>query len=79
MAHDPLVVQRHPAACGAEPLGVRRRGRQLVDDPVVEVDEGQVGLAHREVDPEDAFTYAVDKRPFARYVPEGTAILRRAQ
>jgi len=30
----------------------------------------------REVDPEDAFTYAVDKRPFTRFVPDGTAILR---
>jgi twitching motility protein PilT len=30
----------------------------------------------REVDPEDAFTYAVDKRPFARYVPDGTATLK---
>ena len=30
----------------------------------------------REVDPEDAFGYAIDKKPFARYVPEGTAILK---
>jgi len=30
----------------------------------------------REVDPEDAFGYAADKRPFARYVPDGTAILK---
>jgi len=30
----------------------------------------------REIDPEDAFTYAVDKRPFARYIPEGTAALK---
>jgi twitching motility protein PilT len=30
----------------------------------------------REVDPEDAFTYAQDKRPFTRYIPDGTAILK---
>jgi twitching motility protein PilT len=30
----------------------------------------------REVDPEDAFNFALDKRPFTRYVPEGTAILK---
>ena len=29
-----------------------------------------------EVDPEDAFDYAVDKRPFTRFVPDGTAILK---
>ncbi|NJD30425.1 MAG: PilT/PilU family type 4a pilus ATPase [Gammaproteobacteria bacterium] len=30
----------------------------------------------REVDPEDAFAYAQDKRPFTRYIPDGTAILK---
>jgi len=30
----------------------------------------------REVDPEDAFVYAIDKRPFARYVADGAAILK---
>ena len=30
----------------------------------------------REIDPEDAFTYAVDKRPFARYIPDGTQTLK---
>jgi twitching motility protein PilT len=33
-------------------------------------------LQAREIDPEDALNYAVDKRPFARFVPDGTAILR---
>ena len=30
----------------------------------------------RQIDPEDAFTYAQDKRLFTRYIPEGTAILK---
>jgi twitching motility protein PilT len=30
----------------------------------------------REIAPEDAFTFAVDKRAFARYVPDGTATLK---
>jgi twitching motility protein PilT len=30
----------------------------------------------REVDPEDAFAYAQDKRPFTRYVPDGTMMLK---
>ena len=30
----------------------------------------------REVDPLDAFNYAVDKKPFARYIPEGTQTLK---
>jgi len=30
----------------------------------------------REVDPEDAFNYASDKRPFTRYIADGTAILK---
>jgi twitching motility protein PilT len=30
----------------------------------------------REVDPEDAFNYAVDKRPFTRFIADGTAILK---
>jgi twitching motility protein PilT len=33
-------------------------------------------IASREVDPEDAFNYAVDKKPFTRFVPDGTAILK---
>jgi twitching motility protein PilT len=32
-------------------------------------------IAAKEVDPEDAFNYAVDKKPFARFVSDGTAIL----
>ena len=30
----------------------------------------------REIDPEDAFGYAIDKKPFARYIPEGTMTLK---
>jgi len=30
----------------------------------------------REVDPEDAFNYAVDKRPFTRFIADGTAVLK---
>jgi len=30
----------------------------------------------REVDPDDAFTYAQDKRLFTRYITDGTAILK---
>ena len=29
-----------------------------------------------EVDPEDAFIYAVDKRPFTRYIADGTIVLQ---
>jgi twitching motility protein PilT len=45
-------------------------GMQTLDQALL------AAIQAREVDPEDAFNYAVDKRPFARYVPEGTAILR---
>jgi twitching motility protein PilT len=45
-------------------------GMQTLDQALL------AAIQAREVDPEDAFIYAVDKRPFARYVPEGTAILR---
>ena len=45
-------------------------GMQTLDQALL------AAIQAREVDPEDAFSYAVDKRPFARYVPEGTAILR---
>ena len=30
----------------------------------------------RALDPEDAFVYASDKRPFTRYMTDGTAILK---
>jgi twitching motility protein PilT len=45
-------------------------GMQTMDQALL------AALAAKEVDPEDAFTYAVDKRPFTRFVPDGTAILR---
>jgi twitching motility protein PilT len=48
----------------------RELGMQTLDQALL------AAIQAREVDPEDAFNYAVDKRPFARYVPEGTAILR---
>ena len=48
----------------------REAGMQTLDQALL------AAIQAREVDPEDAFVYAVDKRPFARYVPEGTAILR---
>ncbi len=48
----------------------REAGMQTMDLALLAAVQG------REVDPEDAFTYATDKRPFVRYVPEGTALLR---
>jgi twitching motility protein PilT len=41
------------------------------------MDQALLGaIQAREVDPEDAFTYAQDKRPFTRYIQDGTAILK---
>ena len=48
----------------------REAGMQLMDMALL------AAIQAREVDPEDAFTYAVDKRPFTRYVQDGTAILK---
>jgi twitching motility protein PilT len=48
----------------------RDAGMQTMDQALL------AAIQAREVDPEDAFTYAVDKRPFTRFVPDGTAILR---
>ncbi len=45
-------------------------GMQLMDMALLQV------VQAREVDPEDAFVYATDKRPFTRYVTDGTAILK---
>jgi len=45
-------------------------GMQTMDQALL------AAIAAKEVDPEDAFTYASDKRPFARFVPDATAILR---
>jgi twitching motility protein PilT len=45
-------------------------GMQLMDMALLQA------VIAREVDPEDAFVYALDKRPFTRYVPDGTAILK---
>ena len=48
----------------------REAGMQTLDQALL------AAVQSREVDPEDAFSYAIDKKPFARYVPEGTAILK---
>jgi twitching motility protein PilT len=41
------------------------------------MDQALLGaIAAKEIDPEDAFNYAVDKKPFTRFVPDGTAILK---
>jgi twitching motility protein PilT len=48
----------------------KEAGMQLMDMALL------AAIQAREVDPEDAFVYAVDKRPFTRYVQDGTAILK---
>jgi twitching motility protein PilT len=45
-------------------------GMQTMDQSLL------AALQARQVDPEDAFIYASDKRPFTRYVPDGTTILK---
>jgi len=48
----------------------RDAGMQLMDMSLL------AAIQAREVDPEDAFIYAIDKKPFTRYVQDGTAILK---
>jgi twitching motility protein PilT len=48
----------------------REAGMQTLDQALL------AAVQAREVDPEDAFGYASDKKPFARYIPEGTATLK---
>ena len=49
-AQHPLVVAHHQAAGRREEVGARHPlGRELVDHPVVEADEGEVGLADGQV------------------------------
>ena len=48
----------------------REVGMQTLDQALL------AAIQASEVDPEDAFLYAVDKRPFARYVADGTAMLQ---
>jgi twitching motility protein PilT len=48
----------------------RDAGMQTMDQALL------AAIASKEVDPEDAFNYAVDKKPFTRFVPDGTAILK---
>ena len=48
----------------------RDAGMQTLDQSLL------AAVQAREIDPEDAFNYAVDKRPFARYVPDGTVTLK---
>jgi twitching motility protein PilT len=45
-------------------------GMQTMDQALL------AAIQAREVDPEDAFAYAQDKRPFTRYIADGTAILK---
>jgi twitching motility protein PilT len=45
-------------------------GMQTIDQALLSA------VQAREVDPEDAYAYAVDKKPFARYIPEGTVTLK---
>jgi twitching motility protein PilT len=47
----------------------REAGMQTLDQALL------AAVQAREVDPEDAFGYAVDKKPFARYIPDGTVTL----
>src|SRR6187431_2711615 len=48
----------------------REVGMQTLDQALL------AGIQGREIDPEDAFTYAVDKRPFTRYIADGTVVLK---
>jgi twitching motility protein PilT len=45
-------------------------GMQTIDQALL------AAIQAREIDPVDAFNYAVDKKPFARYIPEGTQTLK---
>jgi len=45
-------------------------GMQTMDQALL------AAIQAREVDPLDAFNYAIDKKPFARYIPEGTQTLK---
>ena len=48
----------------------RELGMQTMDQALLGA------IQAREVDPEDAFIYAVDKKPFTRYIADGTAVLK---
>jgi len=48
----------------------KEAGMQTMDQALL------AAIQSRAVDPEDAFTYAVDKRPFTRFVPDGTQVLK---
>jgi twitching motility protein PilT len=48
----------------------KEAGMQLMDQALL------AAIQAREVDPEDAFIYATDKRLFTRYVTDGTAIMK---
>jgi twitching motility protein PilT len=45
-------------------------GMQTMDQALL------AAIQAREIDPEDAFIYAVDKKPFSRYIADGTAVLK---
>jgi twitching motility protein PilT len=48
----------------------REVGMQTLDQALL------AAIQAREIDPEDAFGYAADKKPFARYIPDGTMTLK---
>ncbi len=48
----------------------RDAGMQLMDQALL------AAVKAREVDPEDAYQYALDKRPFTNYMTDGTGILK---
>jgi twitching motility protein PilT len=45
-------------------------GMQTMDQALL------AAIQAREIDPEDAFIYAIDKKPFTRYIADGTAVLK---
>jgi len=48
----------------------KEAGMQTLDQALL------AAIQAREIDPEDAFAHAADKRLFTRFVPDGTAVLR---
>jgi len=48
----------------------KEAGMQTLDQALL------AAIQAREIDPADAFNYAVDKRPFTRFVPDGTMMLK---
>jgi twitching motility protein PilT len=65
-----LIMTDQTHMIGSQLQTGRELGMQTMDQALL------AALQAREIDPEDALTYAADKQPFARFVPDGTAILR---